>query len=52
MLSFAICIIIILKSVMTFGDLFEEIASVIRHITSRDMEALFLKKDSFEFKVI
>lgn len=53
MLSFTVCITVILKSVVTFGDLFEERTSVIRHITSRYMETLFfLKKNPFEFKVI
>lgn len=48
------CIIVILKSVITFGDLFEDRTSVTRYVTSRDMETFFffLKKDSFEFKII
>lgn len=50
MLSFIICIIVILKLIMTFEGLFEEMTSVVRHITSRDMKT-FLKKDFFEFKV-
>ena len=47
MLSFTVCITVILKSVMTFGDLFKKRTSVIRHITSRHMEALFFKKGFF-----
>lgn len=44
MLSFAVYITVILKSVVTFGDLFEERTSVIRHITCRHRETLSKKK--------